>query len=134
MHKRVLYVKLLILMKRSSHLYNSRKYHQTAYERGFGEGRAAGLEEAAGIALEQRCERISAVTVEQSPLPDLTAITELRRYCAQRGKENEKRAITAYGAEASWHSAKADTYQRIETKLSEILAAPPITGDETKEE
>lgn len=117
---------------------------QGEYER----GRVAGLEEAARIANDAhgdeeyghaafRCVQIeqsiraliSTVPVEQSPRPsDLTtAITALRHYCAQRGAENEKRAITAYGAEASWHSAKAETYRRIESRLDEILATPPVT-------
>lgn len=52
------------------------------------------------------------------------AMEALRRYVIQRGNENEKRSITAYGADATWHSAKAETYRNIESRLDDLLTEP----------
>jgi hypothetical protein len=54
------------------------------------------------------------------------AIAGLRRYVSKRGKENQKRATTIYGPDSTWHSAKADTYKRIEAKLDELITEPEV--------
>jgi hypothetical protein len=113
---------------------------------------ARGVEDAAKIADEYaRKDHPDAVTVtdlaasairelldhpqsERPPLPSIPieTIKELRRYVIKRGNENRERERGAFGSKASWFSAKAATYQRIESKLDDILAtvAPPSAAED----